>query len=385
MNQAKDPIYEIDGSSRRIPEFIDSDKKRYEIRFENAELAQVCDALNKIDENFVVVASTSVSQSGEVLASKTDDAKIAPKSVTGFFAGSFYEIVRDVSQTGGFSFDRIENTFYLADNPVDLSVCAVSSVVETNLLKEDLDLLKTSFGPDVDFSLVSSKCLITGRFYAVKRFREYVLQLNEVKRSYVARLVFVRLERSAISRIEAEIKASQLDLISNGYDLYSMFESQLDVKFMRDQSYNFQEQLIYCSDGQKSQLKIGSTFQRENRAVSDYGTSTTTGYQQFEDGVDVELTPYRSLNGVVELQIRFSNSKFSDASNLAKSQVDLTYERLTIQENRLYFVASLNETNASNSAKILGLANQNDGKVLTCWLVVSPVRSAIEKRYDDDF
>lgn len=388
MRANKPKIYDVDGTAREIPVFLELDSGKYEIRFENASLIEVVDALNRLDDRFVVIASSGVkfsSSSGSPL-STSDDLKeeSIPKVVSGFFSGSFFELVRDVSLTGGFSFDRIDNTFYIADNPVDLSVCSVSSVIETSLTKDDLDSLKTSFGQDVEYSLVSSKLLITGRFYAVKRYREYVLKLNEVKRSYVAKLVFVRLERSAINRLEAELKASSLDLISSGYDLLSMFEAQLDVKLSRENSYNYQEHLIYCTDGQKSALKIGSTFQREQRAVSDYGTSTTTGYQQFEDGVDVELTPKRTLNGVVELALKFENSKFTDNASLSKNQVDLNYDCLSIRENRLYYVASLTDQNASTSSRFLGLSANNDGKILTCWLVITPVNATTYKTADEN-
>lgn len=348
----------------------------------------MADGLNRLSDNFTVIFSGSTpTRSGTIAAPATEEelsAETTEKLINGFFSGTYAEIIRDVAIANGLFFDRIDKTFYIAPTPIDLSMCACSSVIETSLKKEELDALKISFGPDVDFALISSKLLITGRFYAVKRYREYVLKLNEVKRSYVAKLVFVRLERSTINRLEAELKASSLDLISSGYDLLSMFEAQLDVKLSRENSYNYQEHLIYCTDGQKSALKIGSTFQREQRAVSDYGTSTTTGYQSFEDGVDVELTPKRTLNGVVELALKFENSKFTDNASLSKNQVDLNYDCLSIRENRLYYVASLTDQNASTSSRFLGLSANNDGKILTCWLVITPVNATTYKTADEN-
>lgn len=331
------------------------------------------------------MAASQVRVGQSTLLDQHDDQQEQEQRLSGYFSGTYYDIIKDVCLTGGFYFDRIDDHFYLSRTPLDLSMCSCSATCETSLKEEDLSKIKSMFQTDVDYSLTSSKLLIYGRFYAVKKFREYVLELNEVRRSYVARLVFVRLDRTSISRIEAELKASKLDLISSGYDVLSMFEAQLDCKLSRENSYNYSEQLLYCSDGQKSSLKIGSTFQREQRSVSDYGTSTTTGYQQFEDGVDVELTPYRSINGVVDVQLKFGNSKFQDTESLSKNQVDLNYERLTLLENRLYFVASLNDRNATSGAKILGLSSANDDKVLTCWLVISPVVSVENKRFDDDF
>lgn len=347
-------------------------------------MVQVVDGLNKLSTNFTVILAGSAFGSADGTISD-DNKTTEAQRISGFYSGNFYQIIKDVAITGGFSFDRIDDHFYIGASPVALSMCMTSTIIETSLSKEDLDSLKSSFGQDVDFTLTSSKILISGRFYSVKQFRQYVEQLNEVKRCYVARLVFVRLERSKISRLEAEIKASSLDLISQGYDLYSMFESQLDVKFSQDNSYNFSEQLLYCSDGQKSSLKIGSTFEREKRSVSDYGTSTVSGYQSFEDGVNVELTPRRSLNGVVELELRFGNSKFSDVSTLSKNQVDLVYDSLTLQENRLYYIASLSESDLSAGSKLLGLNTSAGNKVLTCWLCISPVVSTVTKNINEGF
>ena len=326
MIEQERKIFDVDSSSRRRTSFIDNDREKFEVRFENSDLNAVADTLNLLTEVFTVVSS---SQNNAVLAdekdSSFDSSYTSEKTVTGLFSGTFQEIIRDVCVKGGFVYDRIDNHFYISDSPVNLSFVRVSTVVETSMTQEEAEKLAASFGDGVAFTLVSSKILITGRFYDVKNFREYVETLNETKRSYVARLVFVRLDRSKISRIEAEIKASPLDLISENYNLYDVFQTQLDVKLTNDRSYNYNEQLIYCTDGQKSQLKIGSSMQREKRSVSDYGTSSVSGYQEFQDGVDVELTPYRSLNGIVDLQLKFENSKFVDSSNLSKNQVNLEY------------------------------------------------------------
>lgn len=358
----------------------------FEVTFNNTPIQEAVIQVNRFDPSVVVLWIDSTSVSNETSPSSvTDDngreildenpKSVEPILITGFFRGNIAEVLSDIAFACDINLERVGNKFYLTRFKADMAKVITHCSLETSLDEPTLEKLRAPFGDDVLFVLVGSKLQVSGRVYAVKSFVSLVEGLNETPRSYVATIVFVRLQQNQISKLEATLSAPKLDLISAGYSVYDMFDAQLDLKMDAGRIYNYTEQILYCTDNVKSSLDIGSERTRESRAVSDMGTSTVSGYTSFKDGISLTLQPFRKIGDTVDIQIEFENSKFDNDESLTKQQVNLQYDKISIQENRVYFIASFNEIKRTASSKFFGYNRDSDERVLTCWLVLSPVVS----------
>lgn len=371
-------FYKVDDSERETKSLYYRDSDELEVRFENCSVSDVCFQLNKLLTDVSVVyvragaaapsASGSLSVDGEQVQQVKEDLKIS-----GFYKGTIFEIVRDLALNNGLSYEVFQDKYYLSEKVIDIDKLLVCTSLETTLEKEKLDELRSVFSQEVFISLNGSKLLVSGRLRQVKQYIELVDQLNEVPRSYVCNLVLVKVNRRLVSDCAARVSASSLDLISRGWSIYDVFQAQLDINLDKYNQEQYLEQSVYCTDGKKSSIQIGSEVQKERRSISDQGTSTVQGYEKFSDGVQLELSPFRSVHGRVDVELSFSSSKFNNVSDLAKDQIDIKYERISLEENRLYFIGCFNENMSERGAAFLGLNSNDNQSVISAWLLIKSV------------
>lgn len=387
-------FYEDDLSERvlkDVPAFSNSGV--YEISFTDVPISSAISQLNRLRTGVVfyfassstygagVVGSSAEAESpfkvgtgianGEVVSSPVNEIL-----VNGYFRGEIDSLVRDFCFCNNLKYERVGDCVYISPSDVELGLCYVVASFATNYDSQQLSTLQGSFGSDCRIFSNGSRVVACGRLRDVKMFGNVINELNEVRRSYVATIVFYRCSRSDVARIAADISTTSVDLLSKGWDVFDVFDATLDIKSDSSKLSNYSQEILYCTDLSTSTFNVGSERQRESRAVTDQGTSTVTGYQSFRDGVQMEIKPYRSIDNFIECELSFSNSKFQNDS-LSRDQIDLNYQKITFQEGRLYYVASLKTNDNATSSNFLGFGGRVSEDVLTVWISFKPVFSIV--------
>ena len=316
-------FYQVDDSERDLSALSFRDTEKTSVYFENVSIQEAVNTINKNVRELAVVLVPSES--------------MQDIEVSGLYEGTLSEIVNDLASAYNLKFDIVGNKYYIGAEYVAIENTIVYCTVESALDADTIKQVQVPF-QEVFISSFGSKILISGRLRQVKILTEMLTAFDETPRSYICNLVLVKCKRSALSDFTAKVTASSLDLISKGYNLYDVFNAQLDFSASKTSSDQYLEQVVYCTDGQSSNLKIGTEIQKEKKSISDYGTASVAGYERFTDGIDFQITPKRSIENYVNVELKFSSSKFSNIDELTKDQVDIEYN--PSRYNSLRFVTS---------------------------------------------
>lgn len=238
-----------------------------------------------------------------------------------------------------------------------------------NLSSTDQNALNQMFN-DLRFVNFRNKTLVSGPLYRIIDFYNVVPRRDDDQ--YLMTVVLLNVENDKIFDLAARLNFSSVDLFSEGLTLYDVFESYGDVDLAFDVKRQYFEQQIYLTLGEKAAYNFGNEVQRENRAISDQGTSTISGYQSFKDGVEIETTVNREGDALL-VDLSFDRSKFNDASTLSRSQNKITYERLKIRPNCLYYLTQFTEQSNDKGASLLRWFDNGSNRSVMVWFAVFPV------------
>ncbi len=397
---------------------VDSlDLNEYEIKFEGAKLRDVVDSLNRLSGDFTVYlavqdlrvaetfsdgfsvgssssSSSSVgvdkefislgvpSPSAEVTGSfsmPSGFGSARPKSaddvvITGLFVGRIDEIVRDISSIAGLDWEMFGNRYYIGGSLRDYMVTAT---VETSLDESSVNQIARLYG--VVIVRTSNKLTITGRCKRVRLAYDMIVETSENPQSYNIDLILVDVSENNLSDIRAKVEVTSVDLIQKGVQLWDVFKATGFFSLGDVRSYNYVDQELYCTDGKSVRLSIGREVKREQRAISDQGTSTVSGYSTNNDGLRLDLMPIRSTNGCVNMTLQYEDSSFGN-DDLSKTTTSLDYTGVSFELGKMYYLTSVESRRRSRSLEFLGVRDSKDRTVTTIWLCVRPVQSKVVKK-----
>ena len=383
MTDPRVDIWKTDNSKRKLDELSQTETTTYEIRLNNHTLPQVVELLNLTAKNnifYYCPGQTKFTQSAEVLEDLGDESNAQnietneDRRYTGYFCGDIEKITRDLALTFEISVDRIDDSYYFGANQTAVKKFFTTKSFESQLEANELQNLANSIDSELKIVSYNTRGVVFGSCESVKNFLVALEKIKERPRSYVISLAFVTLEKTAVSKLEAEISTTSLDLLSKGWKLYDVFDAQLGLKSSTTNVYDYNEVILYATDSKESSFNFGTTHDREKRAISDAGTSTVQGYESVKDGTTLTIMPKRSFNNIVDLTLKFESSAFSDVATFAKNETSFDYKGISLRENQIYYICSFAATRKALSTKLLGIGNDDNRKVKTLWLVVTPVK-----------
>lgn len=222
---------------------------------------------------------------------------------------------------------------------------------------------------DVNLNFVNGQVIISADRAKTKEILRALAELNKSSSvSFGCDLTIVRLSQRAFLDGGVDVNFNSINLlkISNVSDLINLFV-RLDGNF--NKSKQVINSFVYLAEGQKTALEVGSVRQRELKHISSEGYVSTSGYQEFKDGLQIELVCNSLSENLFALSSTIENSKFRDSSDGSdvvpiNDTSKLSTNKAIVQDGYFSLLAVCNERVSSDGLNIFGLSSQDGQTVL---------------------
>lgn len=340
-------------------EFLDNHNQEQRLPVDDYELAQ---EIRITDGTIVDLAEFYRTKTNKTLVSNATDTKIS-----GLFSGSPRQIARQVSLAYDLIYAEFGDVIYLVSDNSDKTL-NVSAALVCDLAIDDL---KELF-PDLSFIRRDNMIVCNGDFFRVKQIQDYLAVLNQVEeQNYVVTVVEVETSLDFALTLQMEIASKGVDLLKPNISAYDVFSALARVNGQALNADNYHERQLVVTSGQKSTYSRSTEKKLEQRAISDQGTSTVTGYETVSAGVILELNVNSFNDDFVELAYNLELSSFVGAS-LDKTSVKAQSDKVLVKPNSIYYLASSEDRRREKSLLFLGAGASKE-------VVVSSIFVKIDK------
>lgn len=323
--------------------------ENFELKFYNASAGDLCD-LFRLKTSYSLVCKVP------------DDF-----SFSGFFCGSAGKILHDIAISNGLNFARIGNTYYLYSQ--EFSSLDVSAAIVCPGLPDDV--LSRVF-PGVYYR-IGNKLILSGKMQDVLKFQTFVDDFKDaVKSNYVVTIVQVETSSELAYNLQMQITSKGIDLLQPNVSAWDVFSAAARISGSSLDFDSYHERQFFVTDGQKMTYNQTTDKKVENRAVSDQGTSTVTGYTDIEAGAIVDLTLQAFLNDVISCSYNIELSNFV-ADSLDKNVTSVSSEDVLFALGKIYYLASTQDKVNSNSFNVLGLGKNDSNAVTSIYVKIDKI------------
>lgn len=283
-------------------------------------------------------------------------------------SGSFYNqpvdsVLESVALSAGLKVRWVSDTFAsLYSSDVDERIYTV-----VNCPFLDRETLPSTDNLNITFA--NGQLIICGERIRIKQFLLAIAELNKkCSLSFGCDLCIVRISQRAFidAGVDVNFNAVNLLKLASVSDLINLFV-RLDGNF--NKSKQIINSFVYLAEGQKTSLEVGSVRQRELKHISSEGYVSTSGYQEFKDGLQIELTCNSLCDGLFSLSSKIENSKFRDSSDGSdvvpiNDTSKFTSNKAILEDGFFSLLAVCNESVNSDGLNIMGLSSQDGQTVL---------------------
>lgn len=208
--------------------------------------------------------------------------------------------------------------------------------------------------------------------------KQYVKSIQELNRrltvSFGCEITLVRVAQRLYLDAAAQFEFTSINLlkVADVSDLISIF-ARLDAHF--NKSKQVINAFAYLSEGQSSLIEVGTVRHRELKHISSEGYVSTSGYQEFKDGLQIELTCNSVSESLYSLTSSITNSKYRDSSDSAdvlpiNDTSKLTSAKALVSDNHYSILASVSERVSGSGRELVGLSGQDNENVLLIFVRV---------------
>ena len=303
---------------------------------------------------------------------ENDSVILEPQKYTIFVTGNIHDQLTTIAlKTGGRLYQLNDDYYIVKSDGSDAINYNVSSVFVSTLEKEQIQALLTMY--QLQGESVGLQTVVRGSLLDIVDFKRSFDKLQQNKSVYLIDLAFIDFTISEASSFQAFLTVNALDVfqVRNFADLFSMY---LDVSVDNLRSRNFYSHSLLASDGNPSTFNVGSSHSREQRAISDQGTSTVNGYNDVKDGFQLTFTPSTCLDSRVFCTVKLENSAFEDDDFLTKSETAIDVQAVPFELGKTYYLSSLTNFVRRRQVDLFGLAFTNNQRVQTCWARVRKIK-----------
>lgn len=298
---------------------------------------------------------------------------VEPIKLTFFVTGKLKDQLTTVALKYGGKLYQLNDDFYIVRSGDEnlLSTFETSSVFVSTFDAEQIQKLLSLYKlTGQSFGL---QTIARGSLLDLVEFSKAFKLLNQNKSVYLIDLAFIDFTIDEASRFEAFLDVRPLDILSvpNFSDIFAVY---LDCSVDNLRSRNFYSQSLLASDGLKSTFNVGVTHSREERAITDQGTSTVSKYDDVKDGFQLTFTPKNTVGENVVCSLTLENSAFTDDSYTTKSETNLDLESVPFKLGKTYYVSSLTNVSKKRNLTLLGLELSSGHRVQTCWCRVRKIK-----------
>ena len=218
--------------------------------------------------------------------------------------------------------------------------------------------------------------IISDYIYNVKKVLEVVKVLREkLGRSYIAEIFFLRMRNSDLLDLQVKLDAENVDLFACSWTLDELFRATIGIDGGRSFSTVTNVPRLYLSEGRKSVLSVGQELTKARNQVSSEGYSSVSGYDKFNDGVEISLTPSRVAENLISVDVELSVSKFDDSNEdiPANKKSLIQSPGVLVTDGKIFFLGSLETNEETKGLKIFGVSGSKTGEIVTIWLKIREV------------
>ncbi len=243
--------------------------------------------------------------------------------------------------------------------------------------------LRSAISDDGEITIVGSSVVVRDTLDVQDAVRNIVDVLaSNQSSSYLCDVYFLRLKYNDYLNLSAKLEInSGIDLLEGGFDLDELFSLYADGDLRNGRNRVDQRPALLLSDGRETKLTVGSEIVREKRQVSAEGYSTTSGYERFQDGVELTLTPRKLDGGLIALDVNLSISTFDqsggDASDaIPKSdKASIETKGLIVRDSKLNYLGSIDRRDESGGLGLFSFNRTRNSDVLTIWARIREVKN----------
>jgi hypothetical protein len=189
----------------------------------------------------------------------------------------------------------------------------------------------------------------------------------------------VRVKEDDFLKVTGDLQIRSVDVFASTTNLDELFQMFLDASAGKGFASVEQRPVLYLSEGRKATFEFGSEIVREKKAVAENGTISTTGYEKFQDGLNLSLTLARvsSENYAVDFSLEvstFDQSKKTGDSIPPSDKSVLTLPGLLVKDSQVYYVGSLKRKDSRRVFSLFGVDAGKSNDQLTVWFRVRELK-----------
>ena len=312
-------------------------------------------------------------------------AEIAQTPITEYFAlREVGDILFLLAKSNGFELQEIRGVYFLSQAADDSANVPRVYRLPPGESVEVLSAVKSCLSETGTCNVTGSVVVVVDALAVHDRLDALfgVLHAN-LSTSYLCDVYFLRLKYNDYINLSAELEVdSSLDLLEGGFDVEELFSLYASGDLSNGKNRVDQRPALLLSDGQKTTLTVGSEIVKEKKQVSAEGYSSTSGYERFQDGLELSLTPRKLDNGLIALDLDLSISTFDqsetggDSSVVPKSdKSSLVTKGLVVRDGRLNYVGSIDRRDESKGLGLFTLSRTRNADVVTIWARVREVKN----------
>lgn len=311
--------------------------------------------------------------------------EVANRPISGYFAlREVADLIPLLARTNGLQCVETRGAFYLTADVND-ATAAVPRVYrlppgEPNRLQKALESVLSEEG---ELTITGSNVVVYDNLDAQDAVAQLVDALTHNQTAtYLCDVYFLRLKYNDYVNLSADLEInSSLDLLEGGFDFDDLLSLYASGDLSNGRNRVDQQPALLLSDGRESTLTVGSEIVKEKRQVSAEGYSSTSGYERFQDGLALSLTPHKLGEGRVALDVELSISTFdqsekSGADVVPKSdKSELKTEGLVLADGKLSYLGSIDRRDESKGLGLFSFSRTRNSDVVTIWARVREVKN----------
>ncbi|MBQ8364116.1 MAG: hypothetical protein IJX36_09350 [Thermoguttaceae bacterium] len=312
-------------------------------------------------------------------------AEVANQPVSGYFAlRDVADLVPLLAKTNGLQCVETRGAFYLTADVND-ATAMVPRVYrlppgEPNRLQKALESVLSKEG---ELTITGSSVVVYDNLDVQDSVAQLVDALTHNQSStYLCDVYFLRLKYNDYVNLSADLEInSSLDLLEGGFDFDDLLSLYASGDATNGRNRVDQRPALLLSDGRETTLSVGSEIVREKTQVSAEGYSSTSGYERFQDGLELRLTPHKLSAGRVALDVDLSISTFdqsekSGVETIPKSdKTELIAQGLVLTDGKLSYLGSIDRRDESKGLGVFSFSQTRNSDVLTVWGRVREVKN----------
>jgi type II secretory pathway component GspD/PulD (secretin) len=229
-------------------------------------------------------------------------------------------------------------------------------------------------------SVIGGSIYVCDRSFFVNRFLSDIERLRRnLEHSYIAEVFFIRVKEDDFIQVTGDLQIQQIDVFSSTTNLDEMFKMFVDADAGRNFASVEQRPVLYLSEGRKAVFEVGTEIVREKKSVSDQGTTQTTGYERFNDGLNLSLNLIRVSDMNYSVDFDLSVSTFDAAAKTSTTipssdKSSLQLPGLLVQDSKIYYVGSLKRKDIRKGYSLFGVDSGRSNDLLTVWFRVRELK-----------